>query len=301
LGAEQRIIFDSSGLDATINYLKDRTIDNFRVLVASRGNELAFRHYQWSNMDARTSPEEFWAGVLAKIPNWETAISHASAVMNHLQKQGQLRWLPGILEYLPRGHTLNSTVYLNLGYDNIAYGEDVALNLNHSPFHADHHEAVYYLMHEIAHAGYLNYNKMPNLTAPRMWGELAANVMFLTHLEGMGVLTPLRLRTVEDRLGDPDYIALGDPAERKRRVHAYFEELERLERDPDRAVEEGDLETYDRFSEKPLRLWYVAGCHMAQVIEASRGVDALRELVRFGSRDFFEAYRGIPDPVRSLV
>ena len=301
MGAEQRITFDSSGLDATINYLKYRTRDNFRVLVATRGNDFAFRHYQWSNMDTRTTAKEFWAGVLAKIPDWEAAIGHVSAVREHLQKQGQAMWLPGVLEYLPRGHTFDATVYLNLGYDNIAYGEDVALNLNHAPFHVDHHEAVYYLMHELAHAGYLKYNKIPNLTTPRTWSELAANVMFLTNLEGMGVLTPLRLRKKEARLGDPDYVALGDPAERKRRVNAYFEELERLESDPDRTVEEGDLEIYDRFSERPHRLWYVVGCHMAQVIEASRGVDALRELVRFGSQDFFEAYRGIQDPVRSLV
>lgn len=48
MGAEERISFDSSGLDATINYLRHRTGDNFRALVASRGNDFAFRHYRWS-------------------------------------------------------------------------------------------------------------------------------------------------------------------------------------------------------------------------------------------------------------
>jgi hypothetical protein len=63
-------------------------------------------------------------------------------------------------------------------------------------------------------------------------------------------------------------------------------------------VEEDDLAIYDQFSGRPFRLWYVAGCHMAQVIEAMQGVDALRELVRRGSPAFFETYSGIPDPVR---
>jgi len=182
----------------------------------------------------------------------------------------------------PRDHTFDAAVYLNLGYDNVAYGGDVALNLNHPPFHVDHREAVYYLMHELAHAEYLRYNKMPDLSAPKTWRELADNVMYLTHLEGMGVLTPLKLRTEEGGLMDPDYVALGDPAER-RRVPAYFEKLAMLEGEPDRVVEKGDLDVYDQFSGRPLRLWYVAGCYMAQVIEARRGVDALRELVGRGS------------------
>ena len=172
-------------------------------------------------MDTRTTPE-FWAGALAMIPDGEAAIRNASAVRDYLQRQGKSRWLPGVLECLPRDHTFDAAVYLNLGYDNVAYGGDVALNLNHPPFHVDHREAVYYLMHELAHAGYLRYNKMPDLSAPKTWRELADNVMYLTHLEGMGVLTPLKLRTEEGGLMDPDYVALGDPAER-RRVLAYLE------------------------------------------------------------------------------
>jgi hypothetical protein len=136
---------------------------------------------------------------------------------------------------------------------------------------------------------------MPDLTAPKTWGELAGNVMSLTHLEGMGVLTPLKLRMKEGGLKDPDYVALNDPAERKNRVHAYFEKLARLEDNPDRPVEEGDLTIYDQFSCKPQRLWYITGCHTAQMIEASLGIDPLCGLVKKGSRTFFETYHGIPD------
>jgi hypothetical protein len=298
VGAEQRIAFDSSGLDATLNYLKDKTSDSFRALLASRGNVFAFRHYQWSNMDTKMTPGEFWARILGRISDAEVSIRNASAVREHILSQSRSRWLPGVLEYLPRAHAFDAIVYLNLGYDNVAYEGNVALNLNHLPFHTDHREAVYYLMHELAHAGYLTYNRMPDLSAPNTYGALAGNVMFLTQLEGMGVLTPLRLRAAEGGLGDPDYVALGDPVERCGRVHAYFEKLARLEDRPNREVVECDLEFYNQFSGRPRRLWYVAGCHMAQVIEAERGIDVLRELVRKGSGAFFDEYRGIREPVR---
>jgi hypothetical protein len=161
----------------------------------------------------------------------------------------------------------------------------------------DRREAVYYLMHELAHAGYLHYHGMPDLRAPMTWGELAANVRFLTHLEGMGVITPLSLRLEENGLGDPDYVVLHDPAERERRSMTYFNKLARLEDSPLRCVAESDLEVYGEFSEKPLRLWYIAGFHMAQAIEAARGRDSLRELVLLGSDAFFDVYRDVDNRV----
>jgi len=243
-------------------------------------------------MDEGTTAEEFWAGILAKIADGEAAARNAEEVRDYLIAQSRSRWLPGVLEYLPERHRFDSTVYLNLGYDNICYGCDVGVNLNHASFHADRREAVYYLMHELAHAGYVAYHEIPDLAAPKTYGELAGNVMFLTQLEGMGVLTPFRLRTLEGGLCDPDYVALGDAVERGRRVRAYFDELEQLESHPDKPITRDDLEIYNVFSGKPLRLWYVAGCHMAQTIEKTRGVESLRELVRKGYAAFFEAYRG---------
>ena len=295
-GVDQSIVFDCSGIDSAMRYLSGGGRRSFDELVASPGGLFAYRHYRWSNMDDETTAEEFWRRALERIP--EAVARGASRVRDYVLAQSRSRWLPGVLEYLPRGHVFDSTVYLNLGYDNVAYGGDVALNLAHPPFQIDHREAVYYLMHELAHAGYLGYHGMPGLASPGTWGELAGNVMFLTHLEGMGVLTPLRVRVEEGGLSDPDYVALGDPAETGRRVRTYFGELGRLECEPDRAVEEGDLDVYDRLSGRPLRLWYVAGCHMARAIEAQRGAEILRELVREGSRAFFEVYRGINDPAK---
>ncbi len=288
MGVGQRITFDSSGFDAASTYINDRTPENLRAVVESRGGDFAYRHYRWSNMDTRTSAEEFWAARLAKAD--ESTIRKAAEVRGYLLAQDRGRWLPGVLDYLPKGHRFDATVYLSLGYDNVALGGDVAINLGHMPYRIDPREAIYYLMHELAHAGYFTYHDLPDLTAPATWGELAANVRFLTHLEGMGVITPLRLRTEEDGLGDPDYIALADPVQRQRRIRAYFTKLEHLESFPDRKVAEGDLDIYGEFSEKPTRLWYITGCHMAQSIEESRGRNSLRELVRIGCDEFFNTY-----------
>jgi hypothetical protein len=91
VGAEQRISFDSSGLVATLNYLKNQTFNNFHTLVANRGNVFAFRHYQWSNRDTGTMHRDFWAGVLARVPDTEAAIRDASAVRDRILSHSQLR------------------------------------------------------------------------------------------------------------------------------------------------------------------------------------------------------------------
>jgi len=293
--SEQRIVFDTTGLDATIQYLGDKTSDNFERLVTCAGNVFASDHYRWSNMNTRITTEAFWRTTLEGIGDVKEVIQRASKVRDYLLSRCQSIWLPRVLDYLPESHMFSTRVYLNLGYDNIAYGEDVALNLNHSSFNMDPREAIYYLMHELAHVGYFRYHMIRNLAAAKTWRELADNVMYLTHLEGMGVLTPLRLRIEEGGLTDADYFVLGDPTEKRKRVHAYFKKLDGLEDDPERIVEKGDLDMYDQFSRRPLRLWYIAGCHMAQMIESELGSEVLRELVREGSGSFFETYRRVPN------
>jgi hypothetical protein len=292
---DQSIRFDTSGLDAASAYLRDRTVANLQALASSPGGDFAYRHYQWSNMDTHTTVVEFWSARLSKFT--AENVNSANFVGDYLLSQNRSRWLPGVLDYLPEGHVFDATVYLNLGYDNIAMGGDAAINLGHPPFHADCREAIYYLMHELAHAGYLAYHETPDLTKPRTFSDLAANVRFLTHLEGMGVITPLKLRRKEGGLGDPDYVALEDPIELQRRVHVYLEKYRMLEYEKERAVKPEDLLIYDGFSRKPYRLWYVTGCHMAQVIEAVEGRDMLRKLVREGSDVFFDTYRCTPDPL----
>ncbi len=293
----QNIRFDISGLDAASNYIKEKSKSNLHILASSPGGDFAYRHYRWSNMDTKTTTEKFWAARLSKY-NSET-VEYAHAVSDYLLTQEKSHWLSGVLDYLPEGHSFDSTVYLNIGYDNIAMGGDAALNLAYPPFHVNHREAIYYLMHELAHAGYLTYHETPNLVAPKTFSDLAANVRFLTQLEGMGVITPLRLRTEEGRLNDPDYLTIRDPIELRRRMHTYLEKYRLLEYEQGRAVKPEDLRVYDNFSRKPLRLWYVAGCHMAQVIEEVQGRDTLRELVRVGCDAFFNAYLGISDPFQS--
>lgn len=294
---QHRILFHCSAIDAAIGYLRNRTNENLGRLVSMRGSKLAYSHYLWSQFGSKLPIEEFWKKNLEQVVWNEQFESTINTVKEYLTSQQKSQWLSAVLNYLPEGHIFKTTAYLIVNYDNIVYGEDVALNLNSNQFHNDYREAVYYLIHELAHAGYFRYHQMPNLTKIRTVGDLLVVVKLLTHLEGMGVISPMRLRVEEGGLLDNDYKVLLNDVERKRRVHEYFSVISRLENRRSQELREEDLQIFDEMSGRTTRLWYVTGCHMAQRIEQECGVETVRNLVKRGHEEFFKTYRNIENPL----
>lgn len=290
----QVVTFDDSSLEASLNYLRKPTRENLRMLASKPGNRLAYDHHSWSSFETKFSIEEFWSAQLAKI-SWNAELeSKIYAVKEHLLNQKEAKWLSEVLRYLPESHFFKTTVYLNVGYDNIVFGENVALNLNFRQFSLDKRESIYYLIHELAHAGYLRYHHLPELRNVRTNAEMLSVVKFLTHLEGMGVISSLKLRIREGGLLDNDYRVLLNNAERAKRVSHYFRLLDELESDLTK-VDESRFQIFEVMSGKETRLWYVTGCHMAQEIENRLGTEVLRSLVQQGSEEFFDTYLQLVD------
>jgi hypothetical protein len=136
---------------------------------------------------------------------------------------------------------------------------------------------------------------MPDLGHVKTTSDLLRTVKLLTHLEGMGVASPLLERLKEGGLEDDDYRVLLDDGKRRARVRQYFKLLSRLEKEPNRQLRQGDPRLGD-FSAKPGRLWYVAGGHMALRIEERCGVRMLQDIVKSGPEKFFETYGRLEDP-----
>jgi len=289
------VFLDPRTIHAIADYMTNQKAAGLGRVVSTPGGELAYAHYKWASVASRKSAFEFWKGELDRV-DWNERL--ASSIDHNIRylRDKRKAWIEAVLEYLPMGHVMDSRVHLIGGYDSVVFGEDVALNLADNRFVEDHREALYYLVHELAHAGYFRYRKMPNLAGLRTLRELIEVVKLLTHLEGMGVISPLELRIREGGLVDEDYRVLLEYGERKARVREYFEKLGRLESEPDREIGISDYRVLDQFSRRPKRLWYVAGCHIAMRIEERLGKRALQDMVRKGHRSFFGAYAKTEDP-----
>jgi hypothetical protein len=294
---KHRILFDDSAVNPSLSFLRDPSHTNLKGVVSALGNRLVFRHYQWSSMDSKTTENRFWKKQLARVSWTQEFEDNIWAVRKFLLEQEEASYLGEVLRYLPKGHSFNTIVYLVVGYDNIVFGEDVALNLSFWQFHADKRESVYYLIHELAHAGYFKYHDMPQLREMRSINDLLRVIRVLTHLEGMGVISAFRKRTVDNGFLDRDYQVLMNDAERKRRVEEYFRALTKLERNSRRMLKTQHLTVFNKMSGRKTRLWYITGCHMAQQIERSYGIETLRKLIIKGAEEFFRSYNKIKNHV----
>ena len=289
-------MLNRSALDASISYLREKSDANLRLVVSTPGGRLAYAHHRWSNPSSRLTAKAFWKKELQSVSvdeHWEDIIEGEVELLRFREKQ----WLATTLKYLPPRHTFHTTVHLIGGYDSVVYGEDVALNLAARNFQNDRREAVYYLIHELAHAGYLRYHRMPDLAGLKTFTELFETIRFLTHLEGMGVVSSFQKRIEEGGLSDSDYRALLDEDEMNARVREYFTRLTKVEKAGNRRLDNGGLRILGQFSAGPRRLWYATGCHMALAIEGRYGTMALRKIVKEGHRSFYRAYSTVEDPL----
>jgi hypothetical protein len=134
---------------------------------------------------------------------------------------------------------------------------------------------------------------MPDLAGMRTIGDLLYVVRLLTHLEDMGVVSPMKLRRKEGGLLDNDYKVLLDEVETNRRIHEYFCILSGLEKSRSQELRKQDFQVLEQMSERTTRLWYITGCRMAQRIRESRGIETLRHLVKKGPQEFSESYRSL--------
>ena len=285
----QSIRFDDSGLAASLNFIRNRSGRNLRSLVLAAGNRLAYAHYLWVN-PYPLAVEEFWSQQLRRFSWSRDFEGKVGNVKDYLLGQERKKWLREVLRYLPKRHIFNTTVYLNLAYDNIVFGENVALNMGFQQFFIDNRESIYYLIHELAHAGYVRYHPVPRLWEIKTKGELLEIIKYLTHLEGMGVQSALRLRVTEGGLLDKDYQTLLNNKEKDRRISRYFRIFEKLEEDVKGKVSDLPIQVFEKMSGKKNRLWYITGCYMAQEIERLYGIETLRKLVEKGSGEFFDKY-----------
>jgi hypothetical protein len=244
-------------------------------------------------MNSEMSGTEFWKKQIAPFSWSQTFENNVLTVRKYLVEQKRRAWLTEVLRYLPEGHRFETTVYLIMGYDNIVYEEDVAINLGSRHFNVDQRESLYYLIHELAHAGYFNYQAMPELRKMRTIGDLLKVTRVLTHLEGMGVISALRKRMNDRGFLDKDYQVLRDISERSKRVTEYFKIISSLERNLDVKLQAQHMRVFEKMSGRKTRLWYITECYMAQQIENKCGIQTLRQLVIEGADEFFNVYSEI--------
>jgi hypothetical protein len=198
--------------------------------------------------------------------------------------------LKNLWNEFPEGTHLRSVLYTNLGYDIGIVSEGCALiNIGHEDYHKNPQEILFMSMHELHHVVYTAYNTFFDLTQVNRFDQLCEVVRYCTHMEGLAVYSTLEPRRAANALNNRDYRLFLDEKARKRRVSEYFDLLTDLEVRSDAPLQEDDWNIIERMTDRN-RLWYIAGAHMAHLIEKKLGHETLVESIRLGPEYFFKMY-----------
>ncbi len=196
-----------------------------------------------------------------------------------------------VSEYLPDDLNLSCKLYGMIGYDiGIVSEGDAFLNLAHPHFDNEPRELTYFAMHEVHHVGYISYNPSRSLSDIKTTNDLLWLVHYATHLEGMGVYTPLRRRLRDGCISHEDYQVLKNPEETETRLKRYFDYLEKLKAEESRPLTDSDFDIIEEMSGKNQRLWYIAGAYMAEAIDTKSSRQALTDTISKGHDYFFRLY-----------
>lgn len=196
--------------------------------------------------------------------------------------------LSHICSYLPRESKMVSTIYLAcfifLGKDEpqfvpsaFIYGGSSCLNVTSDQWGFNENRALNEIIHELYHNGYETHQIQCPLKDEMSTRQLLAHILWQLHNEGMATYVAYKAQHLFPKDNDEDYAMLENPSE----VSRLLGNVKKLIRDASTElptdVKEGVIQV--GISE---RAFYVAGAHMASIIEDKAGKNALIESVTKG-------------------
>ena len=242
--------------------------------------------------NTKKSITSFWKAILKQLSNNNNLIDYVKDSLTFIHNESGTfnELLKDLWNYFPKDTNLRSTLYAILGYDIGIVSEGSALlNLGHKQFQEDQREILFMALHELHHVVYTAYNPIFDLTKINMTNQLCDVIRYCTHMEGLAVFSTLEQRKSSKVLRNRDYQLFLDDKARNKRLSEFFDVLTDLEIRGAKPLHENDWKVLDRMSGRD-RLWYVAGAHMAQMIETKFGRETLNETIRLGPDDFFKKY-----------
>lgn len=196
------------------------------------------------------------------------------------------------LQYLPEDFAFSGKLFFTVGYDiGVVYANNASLNIAHPRFMENTQELLFYSIHELHHAGFvqLKDKQMPSLDITT-YGEMAQLIEYFTHLEGMGTYVPFEERMKRDALQqDPDYEALWNTEMMDAFEREFFTIYQHFKSKPEEILTPADWQKLAPLTDG-LRLWYRVGAHMASEIDKKLGREKLINLLLVAPENFFEAY-----------
>lgn len=287
--------FDFSFVELSIEYLESGDDNVLDKLADSSSVAHLLNHARHTTFET-PGAEALVRDLLEPREEKAKLIPHVHKLLSFARREiaGNPDWICETLRYLPEGFCFHGRLYFTFGYDiGVSVTPNASLNLAHSHFLKNPEELVYYAIHELHHTGYTTCHPLPVVKDLRNCSDLLGLVEYCTHLEGMGVYAPIRIRQRNGALDDdPDYVALQSEERIAEYERQYWRDYEYLRYRGTEPLDQDAFTVLGRMSTGD-RLWYRVGAHMAATIENELGLPALVEFIKKGPGEFVRAYQRI--------
>ncbi len=213
-----------------------------------------------------------------------------------LLEDKEAEWLSiieeAITELLPNENHSDITIYPIIGYDaGIGHRNAVCMNINLELYLNNPLEFLYLAIHECFHAVYEHIHPFPQFTKIKTAGDQLSVFYYLLHNEGYAVYAPLKLRMINNHLGnysDPvlaDYPIVFKKKEIIKHLRVYDTLILNVKEKEDMSMDPDVKKTFGYF-----RLAYRIGCTLVRRIEAELGMEEVRKGIYLSPAKFIKKY-----------
>lgn len=285
---------DAKFAELALDFLETGDKELLPVIAKTRGARHIAAHAQRVSLSLNPpTVEELVEHILTSESLASINLKQTTARLRLMQRdiQSQRRCWEDAATTLPKGALIDATLFLTVGYDiGVAVSGNASLNVAHQRFAKNPQELWFTCVHELNHAGFQKYHRLPKLADIKTNHDLANLIRYLTTMEGLAVYTARKWRAEAGELdADPDYVALLDPQRMDVYEKKFFTLYNGLAAGKLRRLENSDWEVLEPMSTDE-RLWYRVGARMANKIEKEQGRDALVKTVLEGPEAFFTQY-----------
>jgi hypothetical protein len=194
------------------------------------------------------------------------------------------------LKYLPDDYVQKATIYYVIGgYNGIAFDSKICMNIDFEQFRNNYKEIELYIAHELFHIGFEKYQPLPDIFSAKTVKDLKSIVLSMTMNEGLATLTPYHKRIELNEVSDNDYMILLDSLMLQKKVEQFNSVIKFMDENIDKELSNEILgNVLGQCSGD--RLFYIVGCYIGLIIEEKYGLDKIKELIKQGHENYFEAY-----------
>ncbi|MCG3217877.1 MAG: hypothetical protein KAR35_02670, partial [Candidatus Heimdallarchaeota archaeon] len=232
------IKFDFSFVEEALRFLRSDIKKVPSYLIDHPAAKIIHAHYSFFHFTGKLlTRKELLDSVFEKITPSDSNFQRIEDTLSYLKDNlDELSCLAEeeALFFAPKNYELSSTIFIVIGYDiGIVFNGNVVMDVNHAIYLDNPREMLYFAIHELSHVIMYSFQQPFRFSNMKTRRDLIQVLKYHTQLEGLGVVTPYKIREREQAFNHSDYQVLQNPEKMIKLEEKFFSLLKEAEKEPE--------------------------------------------------------------------